>query len=121
MDWTIEQLRAIWCCASPNADSRRISRILRMDNASSGKADSPCYKQNQIALLDVQRRPVRRSEPMSISRFEPMKLGHSDLMSIMHSELMSITGSEVEPVFDRHQLGTGNRDRLGTTIFIASE
>jgi len=92
-----------------------------MDNASSGKADSPCFQQNQIALLDVQRRPAGRSEPMSISRSEQTKIGHSELMSIMHSELMSITGSEVEPVFDRHQLRTGNRDRLGTAIFIGPE
>src|SRR5438128_6271991 len=49
--WTIEQLRAIWCCASPNADSRRTSRILRIDNPSSDKSDSPCFKQNQTSLL----------------------------------------------------------------------
>jgi hypothetical protein len=29
-----------------------------MDRASSGKSDSPCLKQDQIALVDVQRLPA---------------------------------------------------------------
>src|SRR5687768_11104696 len=101
----MEQLRAIWCCASPNADSRRTSRILRMDNLSSGKSDSPCFKQNQIALFDVQRRPFLCSDPIAIT----------------HSELIAISRSELPRFPDRHRLGTDNRDHLGTMIFISSE
>ena len=62
----------------PSADSRRISRILRMDRASSGKSDPPCFKQDQITLFYVQRLSVlfrpnrdRHSELPAISRSEP--------------------------------------------------
>jgi hypothetical protein len=74
-----------------------------MDKASSGKTDSPCFKQNQIALFNVQRRPV--FVPIAISR----------------SELIAINRSELGRLFDRHQIGIVNRDHLGTMIFISSE
>jgi len=50
-----------------------------------------CLKQNQIALIFVQRRPVWCSEAMSIR--------DSELMSIIDSELMSIRRSELVPDF----------------------
>src|ERR1700722_20040493 len=49
----MEQLRAIWCCASPSADSRRTSRILRMDSASSGNSDPPCLKTGSDRLVGL--------------------------------------------------------------------
>jgi len=84
-----------------------------MDKAFSGKTDSPCFKQNQTALFFVQRRPAGRSEPM--------KMGHSESMKITHFELMSIGRSESESNVYRHELGTANRDQLGTPIFITLE
>src|SRR5215471_5562933 len=92
-----------------------------MDKAFSGKTDSPCFKQNQTALFFVQRRPAGRSEPISIGCSEPMRIGHSELMKIIHSGLMSIDRSELKPNIYRHQLGTANRDPLGTPILIGSE
>ena len=71
--WTIEQLRAIWCCASPNADSRRTSRILRLD------------KQNQIALFDVQRRLFRSD------RDQPFRAPTSFLIVISSERTIPIT------------------------------
>jgi hypothetical protein len=45
----------------------------------------------------------------------------SDPIAITHSELIAISRSELGRFLDRHQLGTGNRDHLGTVIFISSE
>jgi len=40
---------------------------------------------------------------------------------LLHSELIEISHSELTAIFDRHELGTDNRDHLGTTIFFSSE
>lgn len=74
------------CCAKPNADSRRTSRILRMDNASSGKVILLCFKQNQIALFNVQR----------CTAFVPTR------PRLVVPTFNAITRSELERFFDRH-------------------
>jgi hypothetical protein len=71
-----------------------------MDRASSGKSDPPCLKQDQTTLFVVQRR---------VSELTDSFRGHRN----RHSELPAI--------FDRHELGTDNRDHLGTMIFFSSE
>jgi hypothetical protein len=52
-----------------------------MDSASSGKLILLCFKQNQIALFDVQRLP------------------HPAVIAITPSELIAITRSELDAVF----------------------
>jgi hypothetical protein len=71
-----------------------------MDRASSGKSDPPCFKQDQIPLL---------LSSAAVSDLTASFRAHRN----RHSELPAI--------FDRHELGTGNRDHLGTMIFSSSE
>jgi hypothetical protein len=52
-----------------------------MDRASSGKLILLCFKQNQIALFDVQRLP------------------DSEVIAITHSEVIAITRSDVDASF----------------------
>jgi len=41
--------------------------------------------------------------------------------AIRHSEFIAISRSETQAILDRHPLGIGNRDHLGTMIFFSSE
>jgi hypothetical protein len=52
---------------------------LRIDRASSGKLILLCFKQNQIALFDVQRLPD--SEAIAITHSEANAIARSDLDS----------------------------------------
>jgi hypothetical protein len=51
----------------------RTSRNLRMDRASSGKSDPPCFKQDQTTLFVVQRRRKRAYCFIPTSRKSPFR------------------------------------------------